>query len=317
MTSSSKIKFFIFISAVVVGANFLSVNAAAVTDCYLINECSHFRRDPSASPSPGTQVKINPSAVPTDKGFGLEAIYHSVEPDLSLVRGNGRMGASLSPSNSEETFFGAPGFELSEDLLERKKEQKKYPNQKFTLATAFELAEKNGTGFRRYNLKLGAMAKYNKLTGTVNPGGGISGVLGPIAAGFSAYKDETQLTYTGDLKTITKYNVQTYNVGLYLTSLILNYSHLRLEDEDKTYLATVRLYTASLTMGKFILTAAKRTEQSPAPAYNYETETLEIQEIKEEYFGGVQYSLSKNFMMGALYNYYLLREASVTATLFF
>lgn len=296
-----------------------SISANAETNCYLINECSNFRRDPSAGPSPGTQLKINPSAVPTDKGIGVEAIYHSVEADLALIRGNGRLGAALSPSNSEETFFGAPGFELYDDLLERKKNQTKYPNQKLTLASAFSIVDKKGSGLRNYSLKAGAMAKYNKLTEGITAGGGLNGSWGPLTAGYAYYKDETELTLGPgpDDKKIINYNVQTYNIGVYLTSLILNYSNMRLETIDKDYLATIQLYTASLTLGKFILTAAKRTEDSPAPVYNYDTKDLEYKKIKEDYFGGVQYSLTKSFLLGALYNYYLLHEVSVSATLFF
>lgn len=294
--------------------------AFAETNCYLINECSHFHRDPS-SPSPGTQVKINPSAVPTDKGFGVEVIYFSDGGDFSLVRGNGRMGAALSPSNSEETFFGAPGFETNEELLDRKINKKKFPNQKYTLAAAFDIVDRKGSGFNRYSLKLGAMAKYNTLTKNVTPGAGLNGVWGPFSIGYSIYGDETQVDLGGGTTNTIKYQVQTYNIGLYLNSLILNYANLRLKTAEDPlygeYVATVHLYTASLTLGKFILTASKRLEDSDAPAFNYETDQLEPQKIKEEYFGGVQYSLTKNFMLGVLYNYYLLREASATATLFF
>ncbi|MFV8257702.1 hypothetical protein ACNQKP_07845 [Bdellovibrio bacteriovorus] len=290
---------------------------ADFSDCYLINECSQFRRDP-ASPAPGgSQIKINPSAVPTEKGLGLEAIYFNPSADFSIVRGNGKVGAALSPSNSEETFFGAPGFELMEDLWERKHNQQKYPNQKLTLASAFDIVDRKGNGYRRYSLKAGAMAKYNTETNKINIGGGINAIWGPFSAGYSVYGDETQLEQSEYVKTTIKYQVNTYNVALHLSSLILSYANLHLMEEEELYEARVQTFTASLAMGKFIFTAAKRIEDSPAWAYNYETKELEEKQIKEEYFGGVQYSLSRRFMIGALYNYYLLREGSVTATLFF
>lgn len=290
--------------------------AWAGTDCYLINECTQYKRDPS-SPAPGTQIKINPSAVPTDKGLGLEAIYFDQEADFAIVRGNGRMGAALSPSNSEETFYGAPGFEMYDDLLVRKQEKDKFPNQKFTLATAISLADKKGTGLRRYSLKAGVMGKYNKLSQNATAGGGVNGALGPFSAGYSLYDDETQLEYDSETTTLVKYRVQTYNIGVYLNSLILNYSHLYLKTQEEDYIARVHLYTASLTSGKFLFTAALRREDSPAPSYNYETEQLETQKIKDEYFGGLQYSPTRSLTIGVLYNYYLLREYSVTATVFF
>ncbi|MGE9743355.1 hypothetical protein [Bdellovibrio bacteriovorus] len=290
---------------------------ADFSDCYLINECSKFRRDP-ASPAPGgSQIKINPSAVPTEKGLGLEAIYFNPSADFSIVRGNGKVGAALSPSNSEETFFGAPGFELMDDLWERKHKQEKYPNQKLTLASAFDIVDRKGSGHRRYSLKVGAMGKYNTQSQNATLGGGINGIWGPFSAGYSVYDDQTQLEYSEELKKIIKYRVNTYNVALHLSSLILSYSNLHLVEEKETYEARVQTYTASLALGKFIFTGSKRVEDSPAWAYNYETKELEEKQIKEEYFGGVQYALSRRFMIGALYNYYLLREGSVTATLFF
>ncbi|KHD89076.1 MAG: hypothetical protein OM95_06205 [Bdellovibrio sp. ArHS] len=293
--------------------------AHAETNCYLINECSRFRRDP-VSPSPGTQIKINPSAVPTEKGYGIEAIYFSQEADLSLVRGTGRMGAALSPSNSEDTFFGAPGIETPAELFKRKDEKLKYPNQKITLAAAFNLFERKGNGLKKYNLKLGLMGKYNKLSANISPGGGLSGAIGPLAFGYSYYEDQTQWDssfFGGSTKELTKYQVQTYNLGLYLNAVILNYSNLRLKIEDDLSETQIHLYTVSVSMGKFIFTAAKRDEDSSTQAYNYETHTLEEKKIKEEYFGGIQYTLTRNLMVGGLYNYYLLREGSITATLFF
>lgn len=294
-------------------------SVAQAENCYLINECSHYRRDSSASPSRSTQLKINPSAVPTEKGWGVEGIYYDTEVDLALVRGNGRMGAALSPSASEETFFGAPGFEREDDYFIRKEERKKFPNDKITLATALEVINKKGSGHRRFSLRLGAMAKYNKLSQNLTGGAGVNVVWGPLTAGYSIYEDQTQLRSdipAGD-PFLVKYGVQTYNVGLYLNSLILNYSNLRLQNEEKTYTARVDLYTASLSAGKFIFTGAYRREDSPRPEYNYEKKILEYKQFKEEYFGGLQYSATKNILVGGLYNYYLLREAAVTATIFF
>ncbi|MGZ3772132.1 MAG: hypothetical protein ACXVCY_08385 [Pseudobdellovibrionaceae bacterium] len=288
-----------------------------------MDQCTHWRRtSTSSNPSTGSQIKINPSAVPTENGWGLEGIYFNDEVDLAVVRGNGRMGAAISPSNSEETFFGPPGFELDSDLLNRKMNKKKYPSQKYTLATAIILAESNGSGFSKYNIKLGVMAKYNKLTKNVTPGGGLSGSVGPISFGYSLYGDQTYIDF-GPYSVppsnyfLFKYRVQTYNFGLFLNSLALDYSNLHLETEDHTSVTTIHLYTANLSLGNFIFTASKRIEDSPFQEYNYETKQLEQKQVKENYFGGIQYNFSPNITVGALYNYYLLREFAATATLFF
>ncbi len=323
---SGKVQFFIFNSAFSVFlAVFLAVSclpsaAAAFGElkCYIVEECgSSFAGGYSGNPSAGSQVKINPSAVPTEKGFGIEALVFKDTPDFALVKGLGRVGAAISPSNSEETFFGPPGFETDSNLLKRKENQEKYPNQKITLATAFSLFEKNGSGLGRYSLKLGVMGKYNKLTNHVSPGGGLSGVLGPFYFGYSIYDDETKLdqNYGGsDSSPPIKYQVHTYNVGLFLSSLILDYSNLRVQEP---YESSVSLFTASLMVRRFIITASKRIEDSPRPYYNFDTQQLEYKQIKDDYFGGIQYSASNNIMLGVLYNYYLLHELSGSFTLFF
>lgn len=288
-------------------------------ECYLKNNCNGgggWGRA-SSNPSSGSQVKINPSAVPTEAGFGVEAILFKTDIDIALVRGLGRVGAAISPSNSEETFFGPPGFELPENYLARKYDSKKYPNQKVTLAAAFSLIDNKGSGLGAFSLKLGAMGKYNKFTSNASPGGGLNGILGPFTFGGSIYSDETQLDYGiygSTAKPTIAYQVQTYNVGLFLSSIILDYSHLALQNAEAS---TVTLLTASLLVKKFIITASKRIENSSRPSFNYETKVLENKPTKEEVFGGVQYSATKNIMVGALYNYYLMRELALTTTIFF
>lgn len=290
------------------------------TECYLNLGCTSGHRS-SSTPSESSRIRINPAAVPTEKGLGLEGIYYDQDTDLSLVQGTGKIGAALSPANSDETFFGAPGLELTNDLYLRKLNKEKYPNQKVSLATAVDLVDKEGSGLSRYALKVGVMGKYNKLAKTTNFGGGLTGIWGPFSVGYAAYKDSILLDTgavpgTPQLQSFP-YNVQSYNFGLYLSSLSLNYSHLRLQTEDQTFLSQVQVYTLSVNVSRAIVTFAKRIEDSPTPAYNYYTNTLQTEQFKDEYFGGIQFSLTKNFMIGALYNYYLLREYTATATLFF
>lgn len=286
-----------------------------ITNC----DWSSIGRGPkSESSSTGGKVKINPAAVPTDNAFGIETITYNIYTDFGLVRGNGRIGAAISPSNSEESFFGPPGFADPIETVIRKYERRKYPSQKVTLATAFDLAQKKGSTFKSYSLKFGVMGRYNRLTKEASPGVGLTGAVGPISFGGSVYDDQTKIDlddFDGDGNSpVYKYQVRTYSLGLFLSSLVLDYSHLSL---DTDYVNTVELYTASLYLKKLILTVAKRVENSPNPAYNFETQTLEYKQIKEENFGGIQYSMTKNLMLGILYNYYLLHEYSISATLFF
>lgn len=310
----------IWVVAIVILFSFHHAKADFDLKCYLKDNCNGKSGGTSSNPSTGGQVKINPSAVPTDAGYGIEGLFYKDEVDVALIRGTGRVGAAISPSNSDETFFGPPGFENTQDLYERKRLAEKYPNQKYTLAAAMNVVDSRGSGLKSFNLKLGAMIKYNKLTQAFTPGAGFNGVLGPITFGASMYGDQTQLTdpYYGDaVKTLIKYQVQTYNVGIFLSSFILDYSHLKLEVLEDPNPAEVTLLTASLLIDKFIITVAKRTEESQQLSYNYETKQLEQKLTKETYFGGVQYRVNKNIMLGLFNNYYMLREYSFSTTFFF
>lgn len=296
---------------------------AAPSNCFGLNEgCTTKRSSPVLGTS-SSRLQVNPSSVPIEDGFGIEGIFYKSEVDLMLVRGTGRVGAAISPSNSESTFFGAPAIEINENYLQRRIESTKYPNHKITLATAAQLYDNKRSGLSRFELRLGLMGKYNKSTSRLTAGGGLSGTLGPMAFSYSNYDDETELDYqevfgpSAQEPYRVRYKVQTYGAGLYLSSLILDYSHLNLKIDGDEITTQVDLYTASLVVSRFIFTASSRTENSSAYAYNPETKMLEPKQLKTEYFGGVQVTLSKNIMVGALYNYYLLREYSAALTLFF
>jgi hypothetical protein len=273
----------------------------------------------SGAPTHGSKLRINPSAVPTEKTLGLEGIYYSGSIDFALVKGLGRVGAAISPSNSDETFFGPPAIETSEDLFERKDDRRKYPQQKITLATAFNLFSNRSSGLKRFELNLGAMGKYNRRTHDVLPGGGVSGIAGPLTFGYSIYRDQTQLNDAPadqeESRTIVNSNVQTYSVGVYLNSVALDYSFLRTQTTDDD-VSTVSVTTGTLMIQRTLTTLAVRQEKSDRLAYNYSTRTLEVKEKKNEIFGGFQFAITKHLMIGGFYNYYLLHEVSAGAILF-
>lgn len=273
-------------------------------------------RSKSAAPSTSSKINLNPSAVPTEKFFGIEVIGYKSEADVGLVQGFGRMGAALTPSNSEETFFGAPGFENLNDYLARKIKSDKYKAAKYTVATALNLWEA-GSGLRKASLNFGVSAKYNTLTKATTPGGGLSGILGPFIFGYSAYRDETQLPIDLDPENPPKIQsiVETYSVGMYLNSLIIDYSSMRIQNSGLEF---VDLISMSLFVKKWILSISQRTHITERPGYNFRKKELEFNEpYPVEYFYGAQYRLSKNFMAGLMYNYYLLREVSISMTLLF
>lgn len=314
--------FCIFSSVALTGID--SAKATKSIDCYIVKDCLNGSGGGSGgggpSPSTGGKIRVNPSAVPTEKGYGIEGIYYDEEVDLALVKGLGRVGAGISPSNSEDTFFGPPGFEFTEETFERKREKKKYPNQKVTIATAADIVKRRGSGLKTFGMKLGLMGKYNRKTQGWNGGGGLNMIVGPFALGASQYNDETLLAEVlgGEEKLVAKYKVQTLNAGISLNSLLLDYSVMKMHTtEDNELFATVNHITAGLMWKRMILTIARRTEDSQRLAYNYEKDLMEEKQIKEDYFGGIQVRVFNPLSIGAYYNYYLLREYSVSATLFF
>ena len=272
-----------------------------------------------AKPSQSNSIRINPSAVPTEKAIGIEGIYYKGEVDVALARGNGRVGAAISPSNSEETFFGPPGFESDVDLLERKQMAQKYPNQKTTLATAINLINVKGSGLKKFSLNIGVMGKYHKPNSLVTGGAGITATLGPLSLGYSAYRDQAH--YDGidfgvpDEWIHEDYNVNTVSGGLFLGSIAIDYSLLQVIVPNDVY--QVRLLTGSLFLKRGIFTVATRSEDSARSAYSYALNNLTTTRLKNETFLGAKLTAGSHFMIGIFYNYYLLRELSLSATLFF
>lgn len=271
-----------------------------------------------AYPSKNSSININPSAVPVDDGFGIEALTYDGEWDFALVKGTGRIGAAISPTNGEEAFFGPPGLELNGEYLERKIEREKYESQKINLATAFNIYKNKKSGMRQFILTLGVIGKYNTVSEDIHPGGGVGMILGPLTLGYSLSQDKYVLekdVYQLSEDIPVPYEIETVSVGIFLNSLALDYSELKMTYEDNE-LSRVSLITASLLLKRVILTASRRREDSYRPAYNFKTKSLEQQQFKYEYFGGVQVGVTKTIMLGAFYNYYLLREISFGLTWF-
>lgn len=251
--------------------------------------------------------------------MGLEALYYKGLFDLALVKGLGRVGAAISPSNNEETFFGPPAFEYQDDFLARKVERNKLTSQKVTLATALNVFRNKRSGLKKFELNLGVIGKYNKISSKATGGGGLSGIAGPFTFGYSAYADSfipSEEMYDFDPNNETKYNVETFSAGIFLNSLALDFSEQRIYPQGGAE-AKVSMMTGSLLLKKAILTLSFRKEISTRPYYNYDLETIEYPEEKHETFAGVQYAATKNIMVGAFYNYYLLHEISLGVTAFF
>lgn len=280
--------------------------------------CGYFKGSGSSTGAPirGGKIKINPAAVPVEKGTGIEAIFFD-GVDFSLVKGFGRVGAGISMSNSEDTFFGAPGIELPENSLRRHKNFKKYDSKKYALATAFKVYGNKKSGMKQFETNLGLMGKYNTLTKSILGGMGVSGKAGFFTYGYSVYRDETKLDYgiyNINNDATTQFFVETASIGIFLHSVALDYALLRQVTNDTW---TTKVITASLLLKRAIFTLASREEISSRPAYNYRGQYLEGKEKKKDIFLGAQVNMGKYLLAGLFYNYYTLHELSLGATVFF
>ncbi len=291
----------------------------------------HHHTSSSSHPTSSSRINFNPSTVPTSRGLGLEfLIYKGI--DYSLVTGTGRVGAAISPSNSDETFFGAAAFESLPDYQTRKMTQTKYATQKYTLATAFNIYNNEESGLSHLALNLGVMAKYNSVSNAISPGGGLSGLVGPISFSYAVYGDESDYSlkaYVSGANERDIYQVQTYSLGLSLGSLSVDYSVLNLNLKNSqitgtgltgmsnAFSAVISVATATLFYKRGIYTLASRQEDSLRPTYDYATQSLISQFTKKDFFASIQYVATQHFFVGLLYNYYLLQDLSLGLTLFF
>lgn len=274
----------------------------------------------SAGPTKSDAIRVNPAAVPVEKITGIETIYYDSSFDFALVKGLGRVGAAISPSNNEETFFGAPAVETDQQFAERMRERGKYETKKYTLAAAVNLFSTRGRGLLRTSANLGVMARYYTATSHITPGAGLQFSTGPFLFGGAVYQDERQLLPDDPAQDPSgrpsdQSMVSTYSATLNLESFMLDYSvtETRTVQPAKVSVATLTGFWGKRT----ILTLARRALTSERPAYRFSSESLDYTRQNVEWFGGGQYRLAPFLVLGLYYNYYLVREASVSAIIFF
>ena len=278
-------------------------------------ESTHSKAAP-AYPTTSSAVSINPATVPTDDQWGLGTIIYKGAPDFVIVKGTGRVGAAVSLTSGEDTFFGAPSFETDQQYFNREINRDKYRSDKFSLGAAGTLFENGHDDLTHLRVTLGAMARYNRLTHSILPGGGLSAIVGPFNLGFATSLDETLISQGSSAGLLIHDQPTTYSAGIFLTSLALDYSMLIVHERGSAP-AVVQLYTASLLLRRWILTAAYRIENSDRPLFLRSSESFITQKLKPAVFAGVQYAPLSHLQVGIFYNYYLLNEISVAATIFF
>ena len=279
-------------------------------------QSTHSKAAP-AYPTTSSAISINPATVPTDEQWGLGTIVYKGTPDFVVVKGTGRVGAAVSLTSGEDSFFGAPSFETNQQYFDRESSRDKYHSDKFSLGVAGTLFENGRDDLTHVRVSIGAMARYNRLTRTVLPGGGLSAIIGPFNIGFATSLDETLIPQGSNSSGLLIHDQpKTYSAGIFLTSVALDYSML-VVDVRGSAPTIVQLYTASLLLRRWILTAAYRIEDSNRPLFLRSSESFITQQIKPTAFAGVQYAPLSHLQLGLFYNYYLLNDISLAATLFF
>lgn len=273
------------------------------------------------APTTSTASNINPANVSFDRGFGVELLAQSGNPLLfSATSGTGKMGGALISGAMDNTFFGNRVPEVDENFLHRSEEDLQYKNKKLTFALGAKLTAQKNAG-----LDVGVLLKRHSEIKKVNPGVGISGRLWLIHFGASVYKDDTFIDLKnsslgqsiGEDSLQESFTITTYTVGTRIKNLAIDIgtiqSKLKFYDNEPT---KILLYSASFNFRNFLFNAALRKEHSQAQSYNYKTEELEEEEDKSAMYYGLQYSVNKHIIFGLNYNYFLLKEASATVTLF-
>lgn len=286
--------------------------------CTYDDPCSGRGLFSKASPGPtkSDAIRLNPAAVPTEEVTGIEAIYFN-SFDFALVKGLGRVGAAISPSNNEETFFGAPGVETEDAANERKLDRKKFDSTKYTLATGLNVFSTRGRGLLQTNFDIGVMGRYNKETGGITPGVGVRLTAGPLLAGASIYSDENTYATTDPANPRAKVrsNVKTWNAGVFLDSVLVDYSVIETEGITP---ARASVLTGALFVGKRgIITLAHRKTKYFESNYELIPGLNLPRKERSDMFLGVQYRVAKFLVLGIHHNYYLLDEFSGGIVLFF
>lgn len=309
----------------------LAWGQTTLCDIIDLNTCSgvtkQIRRSSSASlPSPASAANLNPANVSYDKGFGIEAIYQDHNSlNLNLATGTGRLGGALISQSLENSFFGNRVLELDDVILKRYKERKQYQSQKLSLALGGKLFRKKHAA-----LDVGFLFKRHNSVKRINPGAGLSGRLGPLHFGASVYQDDFYIDLQGHNDPATgvpysvflgsdviseKFIVQSYTAGTKIKNLALDFGYIssKYEFTDEVYL--VRLYSAAFYYDRFLFNFAIRNEVNSANKII--DGELSDEKSQDEYFGGVQYSFGRHFIFGVNYNFFLLREISLSGSVFF
>jgi hypothetical protein len=271
-----------------------------------------FTRSGGASiPSESNSYRLNPSSVSIEKGFGFEVVGADHLLDYGLVTGNGKVGAAISPTSLEDTFFANIPLEDTDDYIARKQNERPYRSNKYTFATATQIIKKN----KFINPSVGIILKYNQLSKKTSPGAGFNLGLGPLSFGYAVNKDDFYKDYTY-IVTHIRYTTKTFTIGAKLPNFAIDYSRV---DNEISEVADTRIIILSATLfwRNFMFTYGTRQENSYRPEIDPETKIATTADEKNAAFLGIQYAINKKILLGLFNNYFLNNELSIGLTSFF
>lgn len=264
------------------------------------------RSSGASYPNQSSSSSFNPSAVPVNKGFGVEFLQYDGYTNIFLLSGTGRVGAAVSSATNEDVFFGNVAIgEEEESYRSRKQARKIYKNEKYSFTTAFSLYSK-----KKNYLGLGVVAKFNNETNRLNGGIGVSGIWKFLSAGISVFEDSFRDSVTGADRFYTSISA---GLGLKLPYTAIDYSFTQSDTDPVT---TIHLLSGTLFYKKFMATYGYRIEESNRDHYSYRHDRFEDKRKKTFQFIGLQYAISRTFMVGIYENFYLVDELSLGLSVF-
>lgn len=320
-------RFLLFISFFIAQESFAKdlCDLLELKNCGSITRLSR-RSSLQSLPGTGTSASINPATVSFDKGLGIEAMYVSGNPlQFSLAGGTGKVGAAVISTSVENGFFGNRTVELDGVYGNRINKKKIYKSDKLTLATALKLYRK-----KNFALDLGVIVKRHSEIKKFNPGAGLSATLGPLTLGASIYQDDFQLKLTDVFQYPTgtvydtvitdetyseKFTVTTLSAGLRLWACSIDGGVIKTKYKYYDDASTTQVLAGSCIYKKLRVMLATRTEKSNA--LKYINDQLAVAETETNTFWGIQGAFGKHLILGVSYNYFLLDEYSLNASVFF
>lgn len=239
------------------------------------------------------------------------------------MTGNGKIGGALITPTAENSFFGNRSIEIDEVYLQRRMEKKRYKSKKINVALGAKVFSK-----KELALDLGVSLKRNPEVKKINPGVGLSARLWVFNFGAYIYKDDTKLEFKNYLNlanqlpytdtygaTYTEtFTTKTLSVGTQIGSLALDAGMIKTKYDFYARETSIIIYSSAYNYKKFLFNLAYRKESSDNLKENKGLLTFERDKV--DYYAGVQYLWNRHITTGFAYNNFLVKDISLTLTLF-